>query len=280
MSKSFGLGRPWYAILENPKKQLTETIVHVMSNGGSREIWQRIDEKQDIRLLAWPKETAFRVGVIVQGAPKKELRPATAFPFLEGLPNDMTVQEYQAWPSKVEGTVAACRNEGANPIRFYTPLLFRDVEALTEGVRHTFVLAGLALGIRKALLDHVDISSGPNYEKYAEQWLAAHPGKSRLDVPQLTLPLRGSRILMPNEYDCEYQFRAPISAVDNLEVAGEKIYVLTLEFGLDSDNPLRIAVYAPERICKDEPKAGMEIDGLIWLQGRIMDFDLDNSPLE
>ena len=51
----------------------------------------------------------------------------------------------------------------------------------------------------------------------------------------------------------------------------EKIYMLIVEFGLNTPNPLRFPLYAPERVCKIVPKAGDEIDAIIWLQGRIID---------
>ena len=161
----------------------------------------------------------------------------------------------------------------ALPIWFYTPFLFRDRDALTPGVRHTFLVAGLAYGVRPALLDEMTISSGPQYEEYTRQWLEAHPGSSRLDVPQLTLPLAGSRILMPGDAYGDYQVRVPITSVEEGAIGPETVYMLIVEFGLNTDNPLRFPLYAPARVCKDGyvPKAGDEIDALIWMQGRIAD---------
>ena len=89
---------------------------------------------------------------------------------------------------KQENGVAlgACRNEGAMPLFFCNPLYFRDARMLaTPGVRHTFLLAGMAYGVRRALLDELTITEGPDYEAHAKAWLEAHPGSSRTDVPQL-----------------------------------------------------------------------------------------------
>ncbi len=275
-----GLGRTWQVILDDPQKQLPNTIVHTLKKGGTRECWQRRDEQGETIVMAWPDDTPFRIGVTMHGKPGKELRPVTSYPLLEGLPNDMTVEEYRPWKGKSVGTVAACRNEGASPVWFFDPFLFRDYDDLTPGVRHTFLLSGLAYGMRKALLDEMTVTEGPSYEQHAQAWLEAHPGASRLDVPQLTMNLRGARILMPGEIYGDYQLRAPISAVDSFEVGGEKIHVLTLEFGLNTPNPLRIPIYAPARVCKDEPLVGLDIDALVWLQGRILDTNLEMPPFE
>ena len=37
------------------------------------------------------------------------------------------------------------------------------------------------------------ITEGVEYERYVAEWLAQNPGKTRLDVPQLTVDLRGAR---------------------------------------------------------------------------------------
>ena len=56
-----------------------------------------------------------------------------------------------------------------------------------------------------------------------------------------------------------------------MQFGEEKIYMLIVEFGLNTPSPLRFPLYAPERVCKIVPKAGDEIDAIIWLQGRIID---------
>ena len=150
-------------------------------------------------------------------------------------------------------------------------LLFRDRENLTPGVRHTFLIGGLAYGLRRALLDEMTITEGVEYERYVAEWLAQNPGKTRLDVPQLTVDLRGARIVVPGDVASEYQIRVPVTSVEEMHIQNEKIYMLIVEFGLNTPNPLRFPLYAPERVCKIVPQAGDEIDAIIWLQGRIID---------
>ena len=126
-------------------------------------------------------------------------------------------------------------------------------------------------GLRRALLDEMTITEGVEYERYVAEWLAQNPGKTRLDVPQLTVDLRGARIVVPGDVASEYQIRVPVTSVEEMHIQNEKIYMLIVEFGLNTPNPLRFPLYAPERVCKIVPQAGDEIDAIIWLQGRIID---------
>jgi len=143
---------------------------------------------------------------------------------------------------------------------------------MTPGVRHSFTLAGLAYGVRKALLDDMTITSGPRFEYWAQKWLEENPGKAHLDVPPLKIALRGACILVPSPHYTVYQLRAPILGMGETELSGEKIYVLHVTFGLDTPQPLDLPLYASARVCKNYvPKEGDEIDAIMWLQGRLLD---------
>lgn len=78
-------------------------------------------------------------------------------------------------------------------------------------------------------------------------------------------------IVVPGDVASEYQIRVPVTSVEEMYIQNEKIYMLIVEFGLNTPNPLRFPLYAPERVCKIVPQAGDEIDAIIWLQGRIID---------
>ena len=194
-------------------------------------------------------------------------------PLLEGIPQDMTVEGGQVWSNGAVAYISACRNEGAEPLVFQDLLYYRDRKDVhTPGVRQTFLLAGMSMMMQKAKLDELTITEGPNYEQHAKKWLEANPGKTRLDVPQLTINLRGQSILMPTNFPGEYQLRGIVSEPKEENFDGKKFYIFPFLFGEHTKNPLTLLVYTPERVCDGYiPKDGDEVDAIVWLQGRIVD---------
>ena len=266
------LGDAWATLLDGPQL-MPQVVSTVISEGGTRTAWQSKNKGREQIMLAWPQENLVRAAVVLHGEEEGKLIPATAVPLLEGAPNDMTLEDLHPWANGIEAHVAACRNEDAQPLWFYTPLYFRDREALsTPGVRHTVMLAGLAYGLRRALLDDMTLTDGPSFESWAQKWLEENPDKGRLDVPPLKLSLRGANILLPSPHYTVYQMRTTILAVEECLLDKEKIYLLRVNFGLDTPEPLDLPVYATARVCKKYvPAVGDEVDAIIWLQGRLLD---------
>ena len=267
------LGEKWIPLVNNPEKDAMALIPKVINEGGTREVWNVSDDATETMMMAWPKDCPLRVGVILHGKKGAQLTPVTVLPLLEGLPQDMTVEDVRPWSNGACAFVAAARNEGATPLWFQTMFYYRDREALkTPGVRHTVLLAGMAYGIRKALLDEMTITEGPNYEKFAEEWLKKHPDKTRLDVPQLRVSLRGQSIFMASPKPGDYQLRAPITTIQEAELDGQKIYIMPFLLGADTPAPLTLGLYVTEKACNGYvPKVGDEIDAVLWLQGRLLD---------
>ena len=269
------LGDAWAVLTgQNPAAIMGQIATTVMHEGGTRPSWQWKRDGQDYILLAWPQDQPVRASVIVAGKEGEKLTPVTATPLLEGLPNDLMVENVHAWSTGVEANVAVAMVEGKNPMWFYDPLYSRDKEDLTPGVTHTFLLAGLAFALRKALLDEITITQGVRYEAYAEAWLAENPGKTRLDVPPLKVDVSNRHMIMPGRNFCEYQMRATIEEVRDCQLEKMPVKLLYLSFPFDDRQPMRLPVYASKMVLGDyEPEVGHEVDAYVWLQGRIIDID-------
>ncbi len=269
-----GLGNQWAVLVGNPQALMSQIVGTIVHAGGTRACWQRKDAKQETMLMAWPEDQPVRAATVLQGATEAELKPVTAMPFLEGYPNTLEVDSAVPWKSGVEANVSACILEGKKPLWFYDPLYFRDKEDLTPGVSHTFLMAGLAMGIRKALIDEMTITQGPMYEAHAAHWLAENTDKGRLDVPPLKMNLAGKQVIMPGRYFCEYEVRSTILEVQQCQLDKLEITMLRLDFPMPDRDPLHIMLYVPKTVLKDyEPKVGDDIDAYVWLQGRVMDYD-------
>ena len=269
------LGDAWAVLTgKNPAAIMGQIAATVMHEGGTRPAWQWKRGGKDHILLAWPQDQPVRASVLVAGDEGEKLAPVTATPLLEGLPNDLMVDQVHPWQTGVEANVAVTMVEGKSPMWFYDPLYGRDKDDLTPGVTHTFVLAGLAYGLRKAMLDEITITQGKRYEAYAEIWLADNPGKTRLDVPPLKVDVSKRHMIMPGRNFCEYQMRAIIEEVRDCQLEQMPVKLLYLSFPFDDRQPMRLPVYASKMTLGDyEPEVGHDIDAYVWLQGRIIDID-------
>lgn len=276
------LGDKWFPLLADPS-MIPGVIATTLSQGGTRPVWNLETEDTQTMLMAWPERSLLRAGVVVKGPREGKLDPVVVVPLLEGFPNTLTVVDTHPWRGGEQGEVLAQPEDEAEPLWFFDPLFFRDARVdLTPGVTQTFYLAGLCLGIRRALLDEMTVTRGPMYEAHAAKWLEANPDRTRLDVPPLKVSLNGMRVLGPTERCAEYQGRARIYDVDSFlfgpEGAQEKVYRFGATFGT-SDTPLHFILYAPERMCLKgyEPREGHEVDVVFWMQGRVVDAG-DDAP--
>lgn len=269
------LGQPWAVLVGDPRAVMDQIVGTVLHDGRTRASWQFTNGRgQEHVLMAWPADQPVRAGVIVCGEAGKELKPRSAMPILEGLPNDLMVDGVHAWHSGVEAEVAVVMQEGRNPMWFYTPTYYRDAQELTPGVTHTFVLAGLAYGVRKALVDDITITQGPQYEAYAAAWLEANAGKERADVPPLKVNMAGKKMIMPGRVFGEYQLRTTVLGVQACTLDKLDITMLRVAFEFEDRPPLQLMIYAPKPLLAGyEPAEGDEIEAYVWLQGRIIDFD-------
>ena len=251
----------------------------MLHDGGTRPAWQWKRGGKEYVLMAWPKDQPSRAAVLMQADEGEKFTPLSAVPFLEGLPNDLTVESIHPWSQGGGANVAVSMIEGKNPMWFYDPLYLRDKDDLTPGVTQTFLLSALAIALRKALLDDVNITQGPQYEAWAAQWLAGNPGKTRLDVPPLKISMTGRQLIMPGRRFAEYQVRTRVERVDDVKLEKMDIKVLYVRFPFDQRPDMVLPIYASKMVLRDyEPQEGDEVDAYVWLQGRVI--DMDESPAQ
>ena len=136
------LGDAWAVLLgQNPMAVMPQVVGTVLHDGGPRPAWQWKRSGKDYVLMAWPKDQPSRAAVLMQADEGEKFKPLSAVPFLEGLPNDLTVEDIHPWSQGGGANVAVSMIEGKNPMWFYDPLYLRDKDDLTPGVTQTFWLS-------------------------------------------------------------------------------------------------------------------------------------------
>lgn len=270
-----GLGQVWAAITGmDPKALIPQLVATVLEAGGTRPPWQWKARGQEYIMMAWPEKQPIRAGVLVGGPEGGQLRPITAVPLLEGLPNDLMVEDTRPREAGMGGDVAVNMLEGKNPMWFFDPFYGRDRDDLTPGVTHTFWLAAAALGVRRALLDQLAITQGEQYEAYAAHWLSEHPEATRMDVPPLKIDIAGKAFIMPGRVYGEYMLRATITKIEECELDKMPIKVLHLTFPFDDRPNMLLPLFASRHVLGTyEPETGHDIEAYAWFQGRIIDLE-------
>lgn len=269
-----GLAHVWKALTgHDPATLIPQVVGTVLQEGGTRPAWQWKKHGREFVLMAWPEDQPVRASVLMAGPEGGQLKPVTAVPLLEGLPNDLTVEEVHQRETG-GGDVAVSMLEGKNPMWFYDPLFGRDQTDLTPGVTHTFWLAAAAILIRKALLDEITITSGPQYEAWAQEWLAEHPDKNRLDIPPLKINVSGKTFIMPGRSFGEYQLRATVERVEEYHLDKMAISAIFLEFPFENRPTMHLPLYASQNVLGDfKPERGQDLEAYAWFEGRIIDLE-------
>lgn len=273
-----GLGDVWAALTgHDPRAIMPQVVATVLEAGGTRPCWQWKRSGREYVLMAWPEDQPVRAAVLLAGEEGGALKPASAFPLLQGLPADLRVELVHPRKEGLGADVAVNMIEGENPMWFFDPLYVRDQDDLTAGVTHTFWLGAAAFVIRKALLDEVAITAGAEYEEHALKWLEAHPDKGRLDVPPLKFVVKDRHFIMPGRNYCEYQLRARVEKVEDYTFEKMPLKAVYLSFPFEDRADLNLVLFASKMALRDyEPQPGEEIEAHAWFQGRII--DLEENP--
>lgn len=266
------LGHVWHALSGmDPAKLIPNVVQTVAHTGGTRPAWQWEHQGREYIAMASPPDCPLRLCVLFCAEKGKQLKPISIFPLLEGLPNDFAVAE--AVPQSQGGganvAVQVIRDE--DPLWFFDPFYVRDQLDLTPDVTQSFLLGAVALGVRPAPTDEVSVTSGPEYEKHAREWRAAHPGAET--VPPLKVDPVGRRYIMPGHFFGEYQVRCPISKIDEYKLQEMPLRVLYLSFPLIGREPIVLPVYASQfTLGTFSPAVGEDVEAYLWLQGRVVDM--------
>lgn len=279
---SESVGDVWAALTgQDPRAIMPQVAGTVIAAGGTRPVWQWKRDGKEYMVLAWPQDQPIRAALLLQTDENGKQTPVSVFPLLEGVPNDLLVEDVHPRQEGHGADVAVEMMAGKNPMWFFDPFYGRDRDDLTPGVLHTFWLAGAALGLRRALLDHFTIAQGAYYEEYAQKWLEDNPGKKTGDVPPLRVEIKDKHMILPGRHYGEYHMRGVVTEVEDWQFDKMPVKALYINFPFDERPPLSLPIFASSFVLGEyAPEKGQEVEAYVWLQGRIIDLDTEMPKTE
>lgn len=113
-------------------------------------------------------------------------------------------------------------------------------------------------------------------------------GKSEKEACQpVEIHMTGASIFLPrggDENPDDAQFQGVIDALDSFEHDGQRVYRMEMVVMRPDDEEFRIAVFASEHVLDGYvPRLGEDVEGILWLQGRIINIpnsDTINQQME
>ena len=215
--------------------------------------------------LCWPNANRGLVAAIRATEDATELMNISPFASA-GIQVGIEITRVHVWASGAEAQIKGVWGE--SPISFFDLIFLSNRTWYEAKKRREFILAGIAYEART-----------PNVDK-----LALAPD-SRLAIWQRTragLPegqdayigLEGASIFLPVvDWDRDdYQFRGPVRGVAAFDEwfgqSGWKVRVGVMQFGEESTE---LDVFVTERAWNggEAPRVGQDIEGSLWLQGRL-----------
>ena len=222
--------------------------------------------------FSWPSRT-FGLRMIVRVNERSEPEMASLFPHVGcGMRYPITLERVVVWSGGLEAQIEAVVGEAL--ITFFDCGYGENRNWYQEGEEFDFVLSAVAYECGPADDEAIPVTIRP------EIW----ESMSGEGEPPEEMRLKGASMLMPAEEwdrdDCN--FHAPVQKVEEVEMLGQKAWLVTatvarfFDMPDDSANPatggevkfdLPILITARAWRHDSPPEEGQDISGILWMQG-------------
>jgi hypothetical protein len=274
------LGDIWDAVLGDSEK-MTPLLSEAIAKGEKTDqvMLLRNEEEIEVTMLQYPNNGLIKVGMLlVKTKADESWIFYSAYPILDGIRNPLTINAIHTWKNGVEGVVSAERTPDGPPVTFFDPFYFKEQKQLTPETDQNITLAALALSIRQTIMNEFVVKEGAFYEDRLKEFLEKNPDKSKNDFSPPEISLRGARILFPTQYVCEWEYRCNVTGCAQLTYFGTKFYRMEVIFVGEDDADIKGIIYASEHVVNGyKPRAGHDIEGVLWMTGHIANAVPENQ---
>jgi len=269
-----GMGNVWSALFGKhvPIETAIAVVIPTVIAQGKPSLVRNASGKgagMDAFLMQYPENGSVRAGVLLVTTPNnKNWEVCSAYPLLEGKPVALVIKQKHTWANDAEGIVAARMASGGYLLSFFAPFYLRDFADLALGHDTMVNISALAFSLSQAEPEEFAIHEGVFYEQRLHDFLEENPEKTEADFSPPVVSLSGAKLLFPAHYTCEWQFRCPVLAVEEVFFMDIKLYKLTVDFVGTDDDVMSGYLYASERILNGYiPAVGHDVEGCMWMTG-------------
>jgi len=193
------------------------------------------------------------------------------FPYLsDGIQVNAVLNKVIVWESGVEAQIDVSWGDAS--VTFFDTHFLANRAWYEAGRKYEFILTGIAYSARPSSISEIPVP--PSEQALWRKILLEKMGRDVKPEVLETLHLDGMAMLLPAvECDADdYQFRGLVKSVkevkDILGQDGWLVRVTVMRFG-DKDADLDILITQRAWEGDEPPKAGQDIEGTLWLQGRL-----------
>ena len=197
-------------------------------------------------------------------------RVVTLFPFFRGCGRHrLRLHQVRVWASALEAQITAGWGDGM--VTFFDNGFVTGRAWYEAGRAYDFALAGVAYEAGPAERRELAVERHPDEVAWLNRRL--EPGEAPHEA-SVTIVLDGMAMFLPvDEWDVDdYQFRAPVKSVVPFErwlgQDGWRVSATVMRFG-EQDADLDILITRRAWTGTEPPQVGQDIEGRLWLQGRL-----------
>lgn len=276
-----GLGNMWEAVgVENMQEyiqQLSKKATYLIKNDTPLS--------ENDRLFMQYMQIIYRdCGVVLGFAPQlnediqiallvkegdKCLEFLSAYPFMRGFPNEVTIEGYHTWESGIEGVFMAGFHDMTS-VTWFDPFYLYTKNAQPLHKKAEIMFSGLALKLEKTKSKVMTVHHGGLFQLRLEEFLKNHPNKTAAAMPPVKIELGKATLFLPTSYATEYEYQAKINHVKTCRLGDKKVYQLEAIVLRDpeKDSAFTLNLYAFEHVLNGyKPKKGNFVHGILWLTG-------------
>lgn len=155
------------------------------------------------------------------------------------------------------------------PLTFFDPLYLKNRFWYVPGRKLEFALYAIATVCRKEKPGTAGCRVGPFFDLYARDYLSAHPGVARSEIPPLEMSSELVPGLTTHAYTNSYAFNGKVRSTVSEDFLGIKTVQLNTDFHPvpgNRDLSVGINLVASERVLDGyNPKKGDEVSGIAFL---------------